>query len=186
MAQRALVIGGAGKVGRGVAEAFRDAGWDVLAVDPAGGDIAERATPALAERVGTVDLAVVSLPARGEARDAGEFRPAAVAAHELPGRLAALELAVEVVSAGTLVELAGGAALGADSSEAGLIGSWQRGVHAGFAQAKIQAVLCAITCFVDPQDGGPAVGRRILEVVEDGRAGVCRIDDVDGAVEWED
>lgn len=185
MAQRALVIGGAGKVGRGVVEAFRDAGIEVLTVDPAGGEVPEPATTALLERVGRVDLAVVSLPARGRGREQGDFRPARVAADELPGRLEALELACRALSDGLLVELTGGAALEADPSEAGLIGGWQRGIHAGFGQAGTDAVLCAITCFVDP-DGAAAVGRRILEIAGAGRTGLCRIDDVDGSVEWVD
>jgi NAD(P)-dependent dehydrogenase (short-subunit alcohol dehydrogenase family) len=185
MAQRALVIGGAGKVGRGVSRAFQEAGFEVLVVDPAGGGIAEPADPALAGRVGSVDVAVLSLPARGEGRESGHFRAAEAASAELPGRLAALELAVAALSGGPLVELAGGALLDPGAGEASLIGRWQRGIHAGLHQAGIAAVLCAITGYVDPDSGAREVGQRIVEIASGGRSGICCLEPAAGAVEWE-
>jgi NAD(P)-dependent dehydrogenase (short-subunit alcohol dehydrogenase family) len=184
MSKRALVIGGAGQVGKGVSQAFRDAGYDVLVVDPAGGEIPEQADPALAERVGSFDLAVVSLSARGAGRQAGRFRAGQAASVELPRRLAALELAIG--GGGLLIELAGSAVLEAGADEPGLIGRWQRGIHAGLARAGADAVLCAITGYVDPATAGLDVGRRIVEIAASGRRGLCRLDPAGGAPVWED
>jgi hypothetical protein len=187
MGQRALVVGGAGRVGRGVAQAAREAGFEVVVVDPAGGDVSAAAAPGLLDQVGRVDLAVLSLPARGQGREAGSFRPAAVAAEVLPARLAALELAVRAVRDGVLLELAGGAAVepGPDD-EAGLIGRWQRGVHLGLGQAGIRAILCAITGYVDPDADASRMGRRIVELAASGRSGVCRLASADAPEEWMD
>lgn len=186
MTRRALVIGGAGKVGRGVAQSFRDAGFEVVVVDPAGGDPSAAADPEQASGIGLVDAAVISLAARGQGRPEGDFRPAGVAATELGPRLAAVALATKVLDGGSLIELAGGAALDPGPDEAGLIGRWQRGVHAGLAQAGVQATLCAITCYVDPETDAVAVGRRIVDLAAGGRTGLCRLDGTDVSVEWVD
>jgi NAD(P)-dependent dehydrogenase (short-subunit alcohol dehydrogenase family) len=186
MAQRALVIGGAGKVGCGVVEAFRDAGFEVVVVDPAGGDLAAKAGPDLLDRVGSADVAVVSLPARGEGRESGQFRPAEAASRELPGRLPALELAVKSLQGGVLVELSGGAVLEQTPDEPGLIGRWQRGIHAGFAQAGIRSILCAITCYVDPEADAQRIGDQIVKLAGSDRTGLCRLGSADGPPEWVD
>jgi hypothetical protein len=186
MTRRALVIGGAGRVGRGGARAFQDEGFEVVVVDPAGGDPSAAADPEQASRIGPVDAAVISLAARGRGRPEGDFRPAEVAAAQLGPRLAAVELATKVLDGGPMIELAGGAALDPGADEAGLIGRWQRGVHAGLAQAGVQATLCAITCFVDPEADAEAVGRQIVRLAVGGRTGLCRLDGTDVPVEWVD
>jgi hypothetical protein len=205
---QALVIGGAGAVGEGVVEALRGAGREVVVVDPQAvesrasrstiGQTAD--TPGLAARLGDsghFDLVVISLPARGEGRDEGEFRPAALAAEALPQRLSALELAVEVLgeSGGTLIELAGGAALEPGHDEAGLIGGWQRGVHRGFESLEnIRAFLCAIATPVKSRrlagDGeawptAREIGGRLLELVASNRSGgLCIVATPDFEVSW--
>jgi hypothetical protein len=184
MSGRALVIGGAGRVGAGLVRALEGAGWGVTVVDPAGGGIAERAGVDLLDRVGPVDLVVISLPARGEGREVGAFRPAAVAAAELPGRLAALELALGALDGGVLVELAGSALLDRARDEASLIAGWQRGIHAGLDSVGARAILCSITGYVDPE--GPGIGPALLEIVAGGRGGICRLDPGSRAWEWVD
>jgi hypothetical protein len=205
---QALVIGGAGAVGEGVGEALRDAGRRVVIVDPRAGEsgaslptIGQTAdTPGLGARIrdwGHFDLVVVSLPARGEGRDAGEFRPAALAAEVLPQRLSALELAVEVLgeSGGTIIELAGGSALVPGSDEAALIGGWQRGIHRGFDSLKdIRAFLCAIDtpvksrCLAGDGETWPTareIGGRLLELVASDRpGGLCRVAAPDFQLSW--
>lgn len=196
----ALVIGGAGIVGSGVCAALERAGYRVCVVDPdvAGGDpdsrLAACAEPGLARRTGPVDVAVVSLPARGAGRASGELRPSAVAAATLPARLDALELALgTLVPGGTLIELAGGAALGAGADEAGLIAGWQRAVHRALAtQGSVRSVLCAICTPVRPENGdqrdwpsNAAVGARVLEIVAArDRSGLCQISGPDCGLAW--
>jgi len=204
----ALVIGGAGAVGEGVVEALCDAGRRVVVVDPRAGEsgaswltIDQTAdTPGLGARLsdlGRFDLVVISLPARGEGRGEGEFRPAELAAEALPQRLSALELAVEVFgeSGGTIIELAGGAALASGSDEAALIGGWQRGIHRGFDSLEnIRAFLCAIATPVKSRlltgDGeawptAPEIGERLLELVASDRpGGLCRVAAPDFQLSW--
>ena len=205
---QALVIGGAGQVGEGVVEALQDAGRRVVVVDPRAGEPSASGTtngqsadtPGLGARLrdrGRFDLVVVSLPARGQGRCADEFRPAALAAEALPPRLAALELAIEVLgeSGGTIIELAGGAALEPGSDEAGLIGGWQRGIHRGFESLEnIRAFLCAIATPVKSRrlagdgEAWPSardIGERLLELVASDRAGgLCSIVAPDYLLGW--
>jgi hypothetical protein len=180
----AVVIGGAGRVGSGIGRALRDRGWTVTVVDPAGGadDLTAAAHPDLAsDRLpGRVDLVVISLPARGEGRSEGEFRPSELASRELALRLDALALALRVLGGPgpALVELGSSALLEAGSSEAGLIASWQRRIHLGLSGlADLRHYLCAITTPVTPL-GAPArtdwpsaerIGEKLLELVESDR-----------------
>jgi nucleoside-diphosphate-sugar epimerase len=187
----AVVIGGAGRVGRGIGRALRALGWRVIVVDPAGGpeDLAAVAHPDLAadDLAEPADLVVISLPARGAGRAAGEFRPSEVAADELAGRLDALDLALRVLGEAnpTVVELGSSALLGTGAGEADLIASWQRRVHHGLAGLpETRHYLCAITTPVTPF-GAPArsdwpgaerIGEKLLELVRSGRpAGVWAI-----------
>ncbi len=205
---QALVIGGAGQVGEGVVEALRDAGRQVVVVDPRAGEsgasrptIGQSADAAgLGARLrdqGRFDLVVVSLPARGQGRGVDEFWPAALAAEALPPRLSALELAIEVLgeSGGTIIELAGGAVLEPGSDEAGLIGGWQRGIHRGFDSLEnIRAFLCAIATPVKSRrlagDGetwptARDIGERLLELVASDRpGGLCSIVAPDYDLSW--
>ncbi len=150
--ESALVIGGGGAVGDGIVQALAAAGSRVVVVDPARAPAAASvaiegpAQPGLAARLGRFKLVVLSLSARGQGREAGALRPSDVAGEALPPRLAALELALAtLVEGGTLIELAGGAALQSGADEAGLIASWQAGIHRGLAPlASIRAFLCAI------------------------------------------
>jgi hypothetical protein len=189
MPKSALVIGGAGAVGTGIVTFLRDAGYAVCVVDPAGDEVATEASAGLLGRVGGVELAVVSLPARGRARAAGDFRPAQAAAEVLPARLDALDLAVGALDGGgTLIELTGGAALArSQGDEAALIGSWQRRIRSGLDGAGgIRAILCAVTCFVEPVERR-SMGERIREVAESEHpGGMCRIDAPDRPAEWVD
>jgi len=204
---QALVIGGAGSVGEGVVGALRAAGRRVVVVDPQ----AREPGPALAEFAhspglgallrdsGAFDLVVVSLPARGEGREVDEFRPSALAAAALPQRLAALELAVEVLGepGGTIIELAGGAALEPGPDEAGLIGGWQRGIHRGFSSIEnIRVFLCVITTPVKSRhlaghgEAWPTardIGDRLLELeTSDHPGGLCSIAAPDYTLGWPD
>jgi hypothetical protein len=189
MAKTALVVGGAGAVGSGVAESLRDGGYEVRIVDPAGQDVVAEASPGLLDLVGPVELAILSLPARGRGRAVGEFRPAEVAAEALPARLEAMDLAFRSLSGGgTLIELTGGAALdpGAED-EAGLIGSWQRRIQGGLdGVGGVRAILCAITCFVEVGQRR-SMGERIREVAaSEHPGGVCRLDAPDQPAQWMD
>jgi NAD(P)-dependent dehydrogenase (short-subunit alcohol dehydrogenase family) len=173
MPKSALVIGGAGAVGTGIVASLRDAGYAVCVVDPAGDEVAAEASAGLLDRVDGVQLAVVSLPARGRGRAASEFRPAEAAAEVLPARLDALT---------------GGAALArSQGDEAALIGSWQRRIRSGLDGAGgIRAILCAVTCFVEPVERR-SMGERIREVAESEHpGGMCRIDAPDRPAEWVD
>ena len=189
MSKSALVIGGAGAVGTGIVASLRDAGYAVCVVDPAGDEVAAEASAGLFDRVGGVELAVVSLRARGRGRGAGEFRPAEAAAEVLPARIDALDLAVGALEdGGTLIELTGGAALArSQGDEAALIGGWQRRIRSGLdGTGGIRAILCAITCFVEPGESR-SVGERIREVAESEHpGGMCRIDAPDRPAEWVD
>jgi hypothetical protein len=203
--KQTLVIGGAGAVGGGVVEILRDSGRRVVIVDP---ESSERETayrepantPGLGKRLsdsGEFDLVVVSLPARGEGRAAGEFRPAALASEVLPHRLAALELAVGLLgkSGGTIIELAGGAALEPGPDEAGMIGGWQRAIHRGFTSLEnIRVFLCAISTPVKSRrlaghgEAWPTaleIGERLLELVASDRpGGLCRVAAPDFQLSW--
>lgn len=203
MAGSVVVIGGAGLVGRGVASAFRDAGYHVLVVDPEAGDepdaLVARADEGLLERLraaAPVRAVVVSLPTRGQGRPDGDFRPSAVAAEQWGPRLSALELATGVLAdGGALIELAGSTALAPGTDEAGFVAAFQRGVHEGLAGlGRIRRYLCAIHTRVRPASDGPhewpsaeQIGVELVELCASERPrGLCRIAAPTFALEWVD
>lgn len=193
MSGSVVVIGGAGLVGAGATHAFRDAGMRALVVDPAfaggpDGFALDAGASGLAARIreaGPVATVVVSLPTRGEGRPVGDYRPAEVAARQWPVRLAALQLAADVLEqGGALIELAGSTALAPGEDEAGFVGGFQRGVHRGLASlGRIRSYLCAIHTRVRPDEDSPVgwpsareIGVQLVALSGSDRpGGLCRI-----------